>query len=141
MKKLYRFMQLSWLEQCLLIRAAWWLGILTLGLRIVPLSTLQHLLLKLATRRMKTVPAPLITWAIQVAGRFVPEAACLPQALAAQYLFVKSGYPAELQIGVARSADGKLEAHAWVISGGSVVIGDLCDLDRFAPLLPTHRAT
>jgi hypothetical protein len=72
----------------------------------------------------------------------VPGATCLSQALAAQTLFLRQGYPAELHIGVAKNETGQLEAHAWVESEGQVVIGDLQNLSRYTPLpsLEAERA-
>jgi hypothetical protein len=78
-----------------------------------------------------------IGWAISVAKRFVPKGDCLPQALAAESLLMKNGYPAELRIGVVKTDRGGLEAHAWVESGGRLVVGDLTQgLSTYAPLPP-----
>jgi len=43
-------------------------------------------------------------------------------------------YPSELKIGVMKPVDGRLEAHAWLESGGIVVIGDF-QLGRYVPLV------
>ena len=45
------------------------------------------------------------------------------QALAAQVLLARQGYPACLCIGVARDENARLRAHAWVASQSSMVIG------------------
>jgi len=73
-----------------------------------------------------------IGWAIGSAARFVPDATCLPQALAAEAMLRRRGHPADLRLGVTRDRDG-VEAHAWVESYGRVIVGD-GDLDRFEPL-------
>jgi hypothetical protein len=49
-------------------------------------------------------------------------------------MLARNGHPAALRIGVAKDGDGTLEAHAWVETGGSVIVGHLRDLARFAPL-------
>jgi hypothetical protein len=78
-----------------------------------------------------------IGWAISVAKRFIPNGNCLPQALAAESLLSQSGHPVELRIGVAKTDQGRLEAHAWVESGGRLVVGDLTQgLDTYTPLPP-----
>ncbi len=59
------------------------------------------------------------------AQRVVPRATCLPQALAAESLLTRGGLPAELQIGVKKTPEGKLLAHAWVESEGQIVVGAL----------------
>lgn len=43
--------------------------------------------------------------------------------MAAQALLVDHGYPADLHLGVARSATRPLIAHAWLESGAHIVIG------------------
>jgi hypothetical protein len=75
-------------------------------------------------------------WGISLARRVVPHATCLPQALATEALLVRYGYPADLRIGVAKVAAGRLTAHAWVESRGRVMVGDLRDLSRYVPLPP-----
>jgi hypothetical protein len=62
-------------------------------------------------------------WAVEAAARRVPAATCLTQGLAAQALLGRLGQPSELRLGVARNANGKFEAHAWVEIEGRVVIG------------------
>ncbi len=83
------------------------------------------------------VPLPTarrIAWAVAALSRVVPGAGnCLVRALATGIVLKRYGYPAELKIGVMKPAGGRLEAHAWLESGGSVVIGDF-QLDQFVPL-------
>ena len=65
-----------------------------------------------------------IVWSVEAAARVVPGAkSCLPQALAAQSLLLRHGFPSELKIGVARDGAGIFKAHAWVEIGGEVLIG------------------
>jgi hypothetical protein len=58
---------------------------------------------------------------------------CLTEAVVAQVMLARRGHPATLRIGVARSEEGRFEAHAWVESGGRVMIGGH-ELGRYAPL-------
>lgn len=74
-----------------------------------------------------------IGWAVGSAARFVPDATCLPQALAAEAILRHRGHPADLRLGVTREGGG-VQAHAWVESYGRVIVGD-GDLERFAPLV------
>ena len=64
-----------------------------------------------------------ISWAVAVTSRYVPQATCLTQAMTTRILLVRYGHPATLQIGVNRGKQGDLQAHAWVESNGTVVIG------------------
>jgi hypothetical protein len=73
-------------------------------------------------------------WAVETAARHMPLAnTCLTQALAAQVLLARRGYPALLRIGVVKGDKDNLQAHAWVESEGEVVIGGY-ELERYAHL-------
>jgi len=144
MKRLRKFLQLARTDQLLLLQTILVLGIVTLGLRILPLLTLQSRLLKLANRHTRFVPAQRssahrIAWAIRVASRYIPKSTCLPRALAAQFLLIQRMYPADLQIGITRNEDGRFEAHAWVTSGSRIILGGVHNLDHFVPLSPMKR--
>jgi len=58
---------------------------------------------------------------------------CLVKAVAAVSLLRRHELPGSLCIGVARSAGGGFEAHAWVECGGEILLGG-DDLDRFTQL-------
>jgi hypothetical protein len=60
--------------------------------------------------------------AIARGSRLVPHATCLVQAIAAKAMLSRAGCAAIVWIGVARPQEG-FEAHAWVESGGEIVIG------------------
>jgi hypothetical protein len=144
MRRIRKFLQLSRSDQLLLIQTILVLALVTLGLRIFPWQTLQRLLLKLSNWHPRfvtkqVVSAKHITWAIRVASWYIPKATCLPQALAAQHLLIQRTHPADLQIGVARNKAGKLEAHAWVTSNNSIIIGGVHASDRFVLLSPMDR--
>jgi hypothetical protein len=143
-KRIHKFLKLSWRDQWLLIYAMIVLATAVLGLRLLPWMTLQRPLVRLArwssrfasTRRL---PAQQIARAIRIASYFVPKATCLPRALAAQFLLVQNAYPAELRIGVAKNENQKLEAHAWVTSGSDIMIGGLEDSHHFVTLSHVKR--
>lgn len=88
------------------------------------------------TRAADARPSPdRIAWAVRVASRVVPDGSnCLVRALATGIMLKRYDYPSELKIGVMKPVDGRLEAHAWLESGGIVVIGDF-QLDRYVPLV------
>lgn len=78
-------------------------------------------------------------WAVSVASRLVGrQRVCLVRALAARWMLSLFGYPSELRIGVAKAADGKFSAHAWLESGGEIVIGK-AEAQDFTPLPPLAR--
>ena len=139
MIQIKKFFHLSAADKALFIQSTIVVAFSTLGLRILPWLRLQNMLLRMARNQSNRVSSNCpsvnqIKWAVSAAGHSVPKATCLPQALASQYLLVKYGYPADLQIGVARDKDGKLEAHAWVVSENQTVLGEVRELDRFIPL-------
>jgi hypothetical protein len=118
------------------VRAALW---------VLPFGRLRSAIARLVRRRPSSLASSpgdvdRIAWSVGSAARFVPKATCLTQALAGEVLLRRAGYPAEVRIGVAKDPAGKLEAHAWVESGGRVVIGDH-DLHRFTTLGPRDDAT
>lgn len=64
-------------------------------------------------------------WAAHAVGRrLLPERPCLTQALVLQYLLLRRGDDsAELHIGVTKSDEEELQAHAWIERDGRVLIG------------------
>jgi Transglutaminase-like superfamily len=66
-----------------------------------------------------------VRWAVTAVGRRVPLARnCLIQAMVAQALLQRRGFPAHLVIGAARAGAGQLTAHAWVENAtGHAVVG------------------
>jgi hypothetical protein len=74
-----------------------------------------------------------IAWAVARVSRRIPHATCLVRALTAQLLLAKYGFPSELRVGVSKTDGSGLLAHAWLESGGLVVLGG-DDLPRYTPL-------
>jgi len=79
-----------------------------------------------------------IAWAVKLSSRYIPFAKCLCQAMVVKILFTRHGYPAQLRIGVVKSDDKKLRAHAWVESQGQIVIGNGRELSLFN-ILPSFE--
>ena len=138
MKRLYKFFRLSLTDQLLLMRSAVLLGIIKAGLWIVPFQRMCAFLSKIKKSRNNKVqiPSGRITWAVAVANRYVVAASCLPTAMTTHILLAKCGHLSCLRIGVARSEDGEIAAHAWVESCGRIVIGNLPDISRYVMLPP-----
>ena len=122
----------------LFMAAAFLIFGLWIALRFLPFSFVRRVV-----ERATDAPSPSLSnetttqpvaWAIRAAGRFLPFATCLPRALSGYLLLHRKGCPADLKIGVTRDPDGQFLAHAWVESGGGVVIGTLPDLARYTPL-------
>jgi Transglutaminase-like superfamily len=134
MIRLRKFFRLPRSERWLLIKAALLLGVIRLGLRLLPFQTLRQLLdLVTKSRAGNQFPSDRIVWAVIATSRYVlGDKPCLTQALAVQVLIKRRGYPANLRIGVARVDGGELKAHAWVESQDRVVVGG-GDVSRYTP--------
>ena len=111
-----------------------------LSLSILPFAVLRRMLDALKSLRWRWLAgssSERAIWMVKTAARFVPGATCLTQALAIDLLYAFRGEAAEIHFGIVRSAaptGGRLEAHAWVESGGTVVLG-APEAGKFTPLL------
>jgi len=131
-----RFRSLPPSDRGLFLIALMALASVRLGLRLTTFRRLRDSVGRIARPRGSPDPTPgeadRIGWAVGSAARFLPDATCLPQALAAEAILRRRGHPADLRLGVTRDANG-VEAHAWVESYGRVIVGD-GELERFEPL-------
>lgn len=130
-----KFVRLPARDRAVLARTVLVLGAACLATWILPFDVGRRLLVGKRRSRSPTVTRDQVRWAMSKAQRVVPLATCLPQALAAEALLTRGGLPAELQIGVKKTPSGKLAAHAWVVSDGRIVVGDLGgELATYTPL-------
>jgi hypothetical protein len=134
---LRKFFELPSADRALLMQSVMLIGMARVALWILPFNVARRLLTPGARNRAATTTTEKIGWAISVGKGFVPKANCLPQALAAESLLLQAGHPVEFRIGVAKTPDGQIEAHAWVESSGRLVVGDLTQgLSTYTPLPP-----
>ena len=141
MKQILKFFRLSPTHRYLLVKSTFLLAVIRLGLFLLPLKRLlglvgsvKHELTEVSSA--DNISSNQIAWSVELASRYVPFATCLTRALVVQMLFTRDGYPAHLCIGVAKSKEDRLEAHAWVESEGRIVTGGLKDISRFNLLPP-----
>ncbi|WP_036477735.1 lasso peptide biosynthesis B2 protein [Myxosarcina sp. GI1] len=140
MKQVLNFIDLTGKERRLLIDTFVLLGLIRLGLWLLPYGTLSYLLDKVRQQffnyqKVSHIELDKILWAIDLCSRYwFREVKCLAKALTTQTLMSSYGYCSQLQIGVAKNRSGNLEAHAWIENEGKIVIGYLPDLSRFTPL-------
>jgi len=131
MGSLTSFARLPARRRSLFIRSAMLIAAFRACLWVVPFSRTQRLATRLSSgsaRRRSS--APEVAWAVGLAERRLPVGNCLSRALAAQVLLARSGHQADIRIGVAREDDGRFLAHAWVESGGDVLVGGT-ELERY----------
>ena len=119
-----------WRNWGLLLYAGGLTAVVRVALSVVPLRRLTRALRRVASwlpHWTRSTPQYRLraAWAAHAVGRrLLPERPCLTQALVLQYLLLRRGDDtAELHIGVTKSDDEGLQAHAWVERDGQVLIG------------------
>jgi len=125
-RRISRFLSLPPAERNLFLRAVCLVCAVRLGLWFLPSRTVLRGVLGLERPdglSAHSHPVDRLAWAIRAAARYVPRATCLTQALALQWLLVRSGRVSRLHLGAKKSPQGTLEAHAWVECEDRVVIG------------------
>lgn len=127
MRRVRRFLSLSGDERRLLLRALSRLARTCLQLHLLPPKKWHALLT--ASRPAASPPRQRyseeqVAWAVRAAARYVPTANCLSRAIVAKQLLEEQGLAPVLRIGVQRPEEVGLKAHAWVETGGRVVVGE-----------------
>ena len=149
-----KFLNLPSDDKLLLVEAGLLVVFVRLGLWLLPFRVMRRVSQGLGTwglglgargaksgaARRPVLAPERIAWAVSVVSHYIPCATCLTLALACQALLGRRGYPAQLRIGVARCAHGRMQAHAWVEVDGRAIIGDDQNLARYAVLPPIDRA-
>jgi hypothetical protein len=137
-----KFLALPSCERRLLVRAILTVGVARLTLKLLPFARVRRLLTPRPGSRVRAeITRDAVRWAVHHAQRVIPDATCLPQAVAAEALLTRGGHPVLLRIGVTKREDGGVLAHAWAESGGRIVVGDLPGgLGGYAHLPPLPAA-
>ena len=134
-----RFFALGRDQRALLARAALTMGLARLGLWVLPLGALRRLL-HAGAHSVATRDVASIVWAVSAVGRRLPWSTCLVEALAADRLLRRAGHASEVRIGMRRGTR-TLEAHAWVVSNGRIVLGNDHTLDQYTVLSASEATT
>lgn len=123
MRIVRRFAELPVLEQRLVVKAWFAVSAVRVLLWVVPYRLIDAWLLQKAPAVGRApVPPDLIARAVTRASTLVPAATCLVQALAGGWLIRRAGGRSTIRFGVARG-DAGFKAHAWLESGGRILIG------------------
>lgn len=135
MRRLQSFLRLPARERFLYLRTWLLLFRIRLMLWVLPYRRWRQIAAQMIRveneRQLDRPQVNQITRAVRVMSKYVPQASCLTQALAAQTLLANEGQRSQLRVGVTQN-DGKLEAHAWVQIDGRVVIGGRESVVRFS---------
>jgi len=128
-KRIFKYCQLSWGLKILLVQAFMLLGFVRLAIMVIPF---RFLALNLG-KQMQEAPEDdygesdyvhQISWAIQLVSRYTPwESKCLVQAITGKIFLRQRRLNNTLYLGVAKSRENKMVAHAWLFCGKSVVTG------------------
>jgi hypothetical protein len=134
-RKLGRFLALTMRQRLLLLEAALCLGFARLLLLTVPFGRLAPWLQRAPdAARLEPATVQAVRQAVTIAARNVPwNAVCLPQAMAAKAMLARRGHGSALHLGAGRAAAGGFMAHAWLVAGGEIVVGEAGTADM-APL-------
>lgn len=140
MRLLLKLAALSAGKRKLLLCALGALWRFRLALWVLPFPRIQKFLEKTIPRAPHTavsVSPVQIGRAIVSASRFVPCSSCLVQAVAAQWMLRRENWASDLHVGVVKTPNGGLLAHAWVECEGAVVVGG-GGLERYTPILRSN---
>lgn len=135
MRRVRKFLALSWRERWLVLKALGALVVVRVALLTMSFprirSTIRGMGRGGSDRSGRPTPER-VAWAVLASSALVPGGRnCLMRALATEILLSRLGYPSELKIGAARMPDGGFEAHAWLESDGKVLMGEF-ELGRYA---------
>lgn len=137
-RKLSRLLRMGWKERWLLLEAVLWLGFARAALLLVPFRRIVPWLER-APEQSGSAPETIaaVRRAVTTAARHVPwNAVCLPQAVACKAMLACRGQGSALHLGAGLDDSKGLMAHAWLVAGGTVVVGeesmgDVTPLARF----------
>lgn len=148
MELLRKLLRTSWREKGLLFRAALLVLSIRVALHVFSFKRLQAVLDGSAdpadhARTKSESYIDDVVWAVRaLARRTLGDKPCLVQALAARWMLGREGFDTRLRIGVVKSPEKELLAHAWLDYEGDTVIGGRSSTSRFKPLeilRPVHE--
>jgi hypothetical protein len=136
MRRIKKFLRLSYEDKLLIVEAAVMLSAVTVGLFFLPFNYFVKQIYRFEKKsnniaHLKKIRSDRVAWAVKSVGRYVPYARCLSQALTVKILLLNRDCPVQLRIGVTKSIENRIMAHAWIESRGRIIIGDLKELSRY----------
>jgi Transglutaminase-like superfamily len=139
MGRAIRLWRMSRPEKAALVRATLLLSLHSIALHTLPFSIVSRHLFSRAPGTTFVQPRcsrEQVIRAISIAARYVPGATCVCQAAVAQRMLSREGYPAQISIGIRKEErDRHLQAHAWVESGGKILIGGEESPEIYTPIM------
>jgi hypothetical protein len=124
-RKFKTLLGMSWADRWLVCEAIVMLGIARFIVIVFPFRLIAPWLAR--ARHIRSLDETLllrVRRAVMTAARNVPwNAVCLPQAIAAKAMLARRGCGSSFHLGADLNAQGKLTAHAWLVAGGTVIVG------------------
>ena len=136
MRRLRKYLALSLPERAIVLRSLLLLPMAAARLRAQGMARTTAWLGRLRPRVAHTAGtlSPQEVARLVNAAASVVRARCLARSLVLSHLLRNRGIPNEIQLGVSKSADGKLDAHAWVELDGVPLIDGADVSALYAPL-------
>lgn len=116
----------------LYLRALAVIVLVRLGLTFLSYRRVEQMLPPAAPKRDTRFTPWQIAWSVKRMCIYIPFASCLTQALSLQYLLGRRGETSCMCVGVSPKADGRFDAHAWLLWDDQVIIGGNKNLDDFS---------
>jgi hypothetical protein len=125
-RKVGQFLRLDGADRLLLVEAVLLLALSRLALLALPFRRIIPWLERMPDSPDADAATILaVRRAVLRAARHVPwNAVCLPQAMACKAMLARRGQGSALHIGAAMTDRKELMAHAWLVAGGMVVVGE-----------------
>jgi len=141
MKRLRQLLALPRSSRRLLLEAAFLLWVTKLALLSISFESLRRKAARFFPPAAGGTPdwhtIRTVAWAVERAAAAV-GGTCLTKAFVGEWLLRRRGQTVEVRVGVARDANGGLDAHAWLEVEGLTIIGAIDEMARFStfPSLP-----
>jgi transglutaminase superfamily protein len=137
-RRLHRFLRLPADDRRMIAQAVWLYAAIATAQSLAPFRFLDRWVGTGAKRQgfartCDDAVVARVVRAVSAGGFLFPRASCLTRAYVAHRLFTRRGCAVSLRIGARRTAEGRLEAHAWVEHRGRVVVGDVADVASYRP--------
>ena len=140
--KVIAALRLPWGEKLLAARACCWLFRLRAALGREPFPVVMKRVSRWASAAARRAgagvdepvhdPVQVCLWVERCARNLPGAYTCLPQALAGYLLCLRCGHRPVLRVGASRSPEAmEFRAHAWLELDGTVILGNLGDLDQY----------
>lgn len=129
-RRLIKFFKLNWKLKLMVIVSYLLLGIVRLGILVIPFKYIAPLLGKknisttLEVEHAVLRKAKKIGFMVELVSQYTPwESKCLARAITAQLLLRVLKIPSTLYLGMSKDESHKLVAHAWLRCGNLIITG------------------